>query len=64
MDLQLPLWTVTHTMKSRDQPDLPVIARLHIMSGEREKCMEVGVCVSAKPVLTDFNRTLSKYLNQ
>ncbi len=69
MDLQLPVmdgYTATREIK-KINPDIPVIAQTaHVMSGEREKCMEVG-CNDylAKPIrLQILIETLSKYLNQ
>ncbi len=69
MDLQLPVmdgYTATREIK-KINPDIPVIAQTaHVMSGEREKCMEVG-CNDylAKPIrLQILIETLSKYLNE
>ncbi|GAO28808.1 response regulator [Geofilum rubicundum] len=68
MDLQLPVmdgYTATREIK-KINPDVPVIAQTaHVMSGEREKCMEAG-CNDylAKPIrLQILIDTLSKYLN-
>jgi len=69
MDLQLPImdgYTATREIKVIN-PDIPVIAQTaHVMSGEREKCMEAG-CDDylAKPIrLQILINTLSKYLNK
>lgn len=69
MDLQLPImdgYTATREIKAIN-PDIPVIAQTaHVMSGEREKCMEAG-CDDylAKPIrLQILMDTLSKYLNK
>jgi two-component system, cell cycle response regulator DivK len=69
MDLQLPVmdgYTATREIK-KINPDIPVIAQTaHVMSGEREKCIEAG-CNDylAKPIrLQILIDTLSKYLNQ
>src|SRR5690606_6127240 len=69
MDLQLRVmdgYTATREVQNVN-PDVPVIAQTaHVMSGEREKCMEVG-CNDylAKPIrLQILIETLSKYLNQ
>jgi len=68
MDLQLPVmdgYTATREIK-KINPDVPIIAQTaHVMSGEREKCMEAG-CNDylAKPIrLQILIDTLSKYLN-
>ncbi len=68
MDLQLPVldgYTATKEIK-KIKPDVPVIAQTaHVMSGEREKCMEAG-CDDylAKPIrLQVLIETLSKFLN-
>ncbi len=68
MDLQLPImdgYTATIEMK-KIKPEIPIIAQTaHVMSGEREKCMEVG-CDDylAKPIrLQILMDTLSKFLN-
>jgi two-component system, cell cycle response regulator DivK len=68
MDLQLPVmdgYTATREIK-KINPDIPIIAQTaHVMSGEREKCMEAG-CNDylAKPIrLQTLIDTLSKYLN-
>ena len=68
MDLQLPVmdgYTATREIK-KVNPDVPVIAQTaHVMSGEREKCMEAG-CDDylAKPIrLQILIETLSKFLN-
>ncbi|MGM0376567.1 MAG: response regulator [Bacteroidota bacterium] len=68
MDLQLPVldgYTATKEIKKAN-PDVPVIAQTaHVMSGEREKCMEAG-CDDylAKPIrLQVLIETLSKFLN-
>lgn len=69
MDLQLPImdgYTATKEIKSLN-PDIPVIAQTaHVMSGEREKCIEAG-CDDylAKPIrLQILMETLSRYLNK
>jgi CheY-like chemotaxis protein len=69
MDLQLPVmdgYTATKEIK-KINPDVPVIAQTaHVMSGEREKCMEAG-CDDylAKPIrLQILMDTLSKFLNK
>ncbi len=69
MDLQLPImdgYTATREIKKID-PSVPIIAQTaHVMSGEREKCMEAG-CDDylAKPIrLQILIDTLSKYLNK
>jgi CheY-like chemotaxis protein len=68
MDLQLPVmdgYTATREIKKID-PKIPIIAQTaHVMSGEREKCIEAG-CDDylAKPIrLQILIDTLSKYLN-
>lgn len=68
MDLQLPImdgYTATKEIK-KINPEIPIIAQTaHVMSGEREKCMEAG-CNDylAKPIrLQLLIDTLSKYLN-
>ncbi|MDG5800915.1 response regulator [Marinilabiliaceae bacterium ANBcel2] len=68
MDLQLPVmdgYTATKEIKKID-PKIPVIAQTaHVMSGEREKCIEAG-CDDylAKPIrLQVLIDTLSKYLS-
>lgn len=68
MDLQLPImdgYTATREIK-KINPEVPIIAQTaHVMSGEREKCMEAG-CNDylAKPIrLQLLIDTLSKYLN-
>ncbi|NPA37033.1 MAG: response regulator [Chlorobi bacterium] len=68
MDLQLPImdgYTATREIK-KINPDVPVIAQTaHVMSGEREKCLEAG-CDDylAKPIrLQILMDTLSKFLN-
>jgi CheY-like chemotaxis protein len=68
MDLQLPVmdgYTATREIK-KINPDVPIIAQTaHVMSGEREKCLEAG-CNDylAKPIrLQILIDTLSKYLN-
>lgn len=69
MDLQLPImdgYTATKEIKKIDS-NIPIIAQTaHVMSGEREKCLEVG-CDDylAKPIrLQILMETLSKYLNK
>lgn len=69
MDLQLPImdgYTATRHIKSIN-PSIPVIAQTaHVMSGEREKCLEAG-CDDylAKPIrLQILMDTLSKFLNK
>ncbi|MBS2210799.1 response regulator [Carboxylicivirga mesophila] len=69
MDLQLPImdgYTATREIKAINKA-IPVIAQTaHVMSGEREKCMEAG-CDDylAKPIrLQILMDTLSKYLNK
>ncbi len=68
MDLQLPVkdgYTATREIKAINQ-DVPIIAQTaHVMSGEKEKCMEAG-CNDylSKPIrLNVLMETLSKYLN-
>ncbi len=68
MDLQLPIldgYTATKEIKKLDSK-VPIIAQTaHVMSGEREKCLEAG-CDDylAKPIrLQILMETLSKYLN-
>lgn len=69
MDLQLPImdgYTATREIKAINK-EIPIIAQTaHVMSGEREKCMEAG-CDDylAKPIrLQILMDTLSKYLNK
>jgi len=69
MDLQLPVmdgYTATREIKKINK-EVPVIAQTaHVMSGEREKCLEAG-CDDylAKPIrLQILIDTLSKYLNE
>ncbi len=69
MDLQLPVmdgYTSTREIKKINK-DVPIIAQTaHVMSGEREKCLEAG-CDNylAKPIrLQILIETLSKYLNK
>ncbi len=69
MDLQLPVmdgYTATREIKKIDIK-VPIIAQTaHVMSGEREKCLEAG-CDDylAKPIrLQILMETLSKYLNK
>ncbi len=69
MDLQLPImdgYTATREIKKIDS-NIPIIAQTaHVMSGEREKCLEAG-CDDylAKPIrLQILMETLSKYLNK
>lgn len=69
MDLQLPImdgYTATREIKKIDS-EVPIIAQTaHVMSGEREKCLEAG-CDDylAKPIrLQVLIDTLSKYLNE
>jgi len=69
MDLQLPImdgYTATREIKKIDNK-VPIIAQTaHVMSGEREKCLEAG-CDDylPKPIrLQILMDTLSKYLNK
>jgi two-component system, cell cycle response regulator DivK len=69
MDLQLPImdgYTATRHIKAIN-PNIPIIAQTaHVMSGEREKCIEAG-CDDylAKPIrLQILMDTLSKFLNK
>ena len=69
MDLQLPImdgYTGTREIKKLN-PDIPIVAQTaHVMSGEREKCMEAG-CDDylAKPIrLQILMDTLSRFLNK
>ena len=69
MDLQLPImdgYTATREIKKLN-PDIPIVAQTaHVMSGEREKCMEAG-CDDylAKPIrLQILMDTLSRFLNK
>ncbi len=69
MDLQLPImdgYTATREIKKINSK-IPIIAQTaHVMSGEREKCIEAG-CDDylAKPIrLQILMETLSKYLNK
>ena len=69
MDLQLPImdgYTATREIKKIDAK-IPIIAQTaHVMSGEREKCLEAG-CDDylSKPIrLQILIDTLSKYLNK
>jgi len=69
MDLQLPIldgYTATKEIK-KINPDIPIIAQTaHVMSGEREKCLEAG-CDDylAKPIrLQILMDTLSRFLNK
>jgi CheY-like chemotaxis protein len=69
MDLQLPImdgYTATREIK-KINGKIPIIAQTaHVMSGEREKCIEAG-CDDylAKPIrLQILMETLSKYLNK
>lgn len=68
MDLQIPImdgYTATREIK-KINADVPIIAQTaHVMSGEREKCLEAG-CNDyiTKPIrLQVLFDTLSKYLN-
>ncbi len=68
MDLQIPImdgYTATKEIK-KIRPEVPVVAQTaHVMSGEREKCLEAG-CDDylAKPIrLQILIDTLSKFLN-
>ena len=68
MDLQLPIldgYSATREIK-KINASIPVIAQTaHVMSGEREKCLEAG-CDDylAKPIrLQILMDTLSKYRN-
>ena len=68
MDLQLPImdgYTATKEIKKIDSK-VPIVAQTaHVMSGEREKCLEAG-CDDylAKPIrLQILIETLAKYLN-
>ena len=68
MDLQLPIidgYTATRELKKINSA-IPIIAQTaHVMSGEREKCMEAG-CDGylAKPIrLQILMETLSNFLN-
>lgn len=68
MDLQLPVidgYTATRELKKINNL-IPIIAQTaHVMSGEREKCIEAG-CDGylAKPIrLQILMETLSKFLN-
>jgi CheY-like chemotaxis protein len=69
MDLQLPImdgYTATRQIKQINA-SIPVIAQTaHVMSGEREKCLEAG-CDDylAKPIrLQILMDTLSRFLNK
>lgn len=69
MDLQLPIidgYTATRELKKINS-SIPIIAQTaHVMSGEREKCMEAG-CDDylSKPIrLQILMDTLSKFLNK
>ncbi len=68
MDLQLPVkdgYAATREIKLID-PNVPIIAQTaHVMSGEKEKCLEAG-CNDylSKPIrLNILMDTLTKYLN-
>ena len=68
MDLQLPVmdgYAATREIKKINS-DVPIIAQTaHVMSGEREKCIDAG-CTDylTKPIrLQILIDTLSKYLN-
>ncbi len=68
MDLQLPIvdgYTATRELKKINS-SIPIIAQTaHVMSGEREKCIEAG-CDDylAKPIrLQILMETLSRFLN-
>ncbi len=68
MDLQIPImdgYAATKEIKKL-RPEVPVVAQTaHVMSGEREKCIEAG-CDDylAKPIrLQILIDTLSKFLN-
>lgn len=69
MDLQLPVmdgYAATRAIKAHDA-SVPVIAQTaHVMSGEKEKCLEAG-CDDylSKPIrLNVLMETLSKFLNK
>jgi CheY-like chemotaxis protein len=69
MDLQLPImdgYTATREIKKINR-NVPIIAQTaHVMSGEREKCLEAG-CDDylAKPIrLQILMETLSRHLNK
>ena len=67
MDLQLPVkdgYTATREIKQINQ-DVPIIAQTaHVMSGEKEKCLDAGCSdYLSKPIrLKLLMETLSKYL--
>jgi FOG: CheY-like receiver len=67
MDLQLPVkdgYTATREIKQINQ-DVPIIAQTaHVMSGEKEKCLDAGCSdYLSKPIrLNLLMETLSKYL--
>ena len=67
MDLQLPVkdgYTATREIKQINQ-DVPIIAQTaHVMSGEKEKCLDAGCSdYLSKPIrLNVLMETLSKYL--